>query len=375
MDKRIRIFFVHRTLRQSGAARQIFLIYQSLDRSQFTPSLIVQTDRKAHFRTMPEAEPLRVLSSGEFRPFSAVRELVTLIRQERPSVIQSFNTDGNLLTYLATRSAPVPAFIASMRNTNKSWPEILVERKISAAYDGMAVNSVATRDELLQRTHLPEHRIHVIPNGVDTDLFAPLPDDRVARLRHEYAVPPNTFVFLSVGRIARQKNHACTIRALALLRRRVKAPFVWYCVGLHENRNLYGRLRKLAADLGLQTECRFIESVTDIPALYCMADLSILSSGWEGMPNAVLESMACGRLVAVADTADNDSIVNHGHNGFRFPGNDPAALCSILESALTMGRAQIQSIGEQARCDMREQYSMQAMTNRYEQLYRQFAGR
>jgi len=371
MKKRIRILFFHRTLRQSGAARQIYLLYQQVDRTLFEPSLVVQTDKKLYFARAPQTEPLIVLSSSELRPFAAVRKFSEIIQSEKPDIIQSFNTDGNLLAYMATRGSHVPCLVGSLRNTRKSWVEILIERRISKAYSVVVVNSRATRDELIQRIAINTQRIELIHNGVDTGFFRPIALNRKAELRRQHNIPADAFVVISVGRISRQKNHACTLRALARFRGRTasRIPVHWYCLGLQEHASLYRQLRQLSVDLHIDMNCHFIESVVDISEYYAMADVSVLSSFWEGMPNALLESMACECLAIVADTADNDAIVDNGKNGFLFPVDDHIALAGLLESVMAMPYEHKRRIEQNARLAVLQRYSTSSMVQQYQLMY------
>src|SRR5690606_18965288 len=119
----------------------------------------------------------------------------------------------------------------------------------------------------------------------------------------------------------------------------------------------------------LQSICRFVKSVTNTEDFYNMADLSILSSSWEGMPNALLESMACARLAIVAESADNDSIVQDRINGLVIPSNDAQTLADRLFSVYSMDRKFKSALEDRARADILQRYSNSAMVNNYQRLY------
>jgi len=373
MSTRIKILFFHRTLRQSGAARQIFMLYQSLDRSLFDPVFVVQVKKHIFYKD-PGGQKLLVLGESELNIPGSINELVRIIRREKPDIVQSFNTDGNLLAYLALRRAPVPCFFASLRNTNKSMLEMLAERRIHHTYTRLIVNSNAIKNEILGHCLIEDQKIQVIHNGIDTNMFIPTTPSARQSLRQHHNIPGNVFVIISVGRIAIQKNHECTIKALALVRDRIgpNIPVLWFCLGLAENKGYFQRLRKLVKSLGLDRICRFIESTAEIPDYYNLADVSVLSSDWEGMPNAVLESMACERLPVVAQSADNDGIVQHGINGLLFQSNDEKALADTLVSVITMDKNTKTAIEQRARADILEHYNIDAMVNNYQKLYQYY---
>jgi len=373
--RRIKILFFHRTLRQSGAARQIYLLYKSLDRTMFDPFFVVQTMNRVYFKDAQASDRLYALSKSELNLPSAIREYSRIIAHEKPDIIQSFNTDGNLLSYLATRNSPVPCHIASLRNTNKGWVEKLIERRISHAYNKVIVNSKATRDELISDVNMNSDDIDIIHNGIDTEYFRPVSLEARTTLRQQLNIPEQTFVIISVGRIAPQKNHECTLAALAKLKKRLgpESPILWLCLGLVENRRYFNKLKKLIHKYQITENCRFIESVPDIASYYGLANVSVLSSHWEGMPNALLESMSCERLAIVADSADNDGIVENGSNSISFEANNADQLYDALLTARNMGNKTRRRIEQQARQDIINRYNIAAMVRQYQDLYQRFA--
>ena len=314
-----------------------------------------------------------ILSDSELKLPAAIRELSRVIAHEQPAIIQSFNTDGNLIAYLAMRRTPVSYFFASLRNTNKSRLEMLVERRIKHAYTRVIVNSIATKEELVRSASMQNEDIEIIHNGIDTDFFRPSSEPAKQALRRRYDIPANAYVVISVGRIARQKNHECTIRALALLRDRIGSdvPVVWLCLGLVENKSYFRQLRRLIKAHHLDNICRFIESAAEVPEYYGLADVSVLSSYWEGMPNALLESMACERLAIVADSADNDGIVQTVVNGLSFTTNNAEMLADALVLVKNMDGKMKREIERRARTDIINHYNMDTMVRRYQELYRQ----
>ncbi len=156
--------------------------------------------------------------------------------------------------------------------------------------DAIITVSSALRDAILD-LDVGQPRIEVLRNGVDLEQFAPLP---TARAREALQWGEGT-VLLSVGKLVEAKGHDLVIRALAEL------PGVrLVIVGEGPFR---GDLQRLAADLGVADCVSFLGAVphTQLRMLYCAADIAILASAREGMPNVVLESLACGTPVIATD--------------------------------------------------------------------------
>ena len=142
-------------------------------------------------------------------------------------------------------------------------------------------------------------RIHVLPNGVDLQKFRPSIDGPPSS-NMQRAKP----TLLSVGHLLESKGHHIVIEALT------KLPDATLCI-VGEGSELE-RLRKLAVHLGVSTRVRFLGLVPheEMAAVYGSADFTVLASANEGMPNVLLESLACGTRVIATAVGGNSEIVS-----------------------------------------------------------------
>lgn len=180
--------------------------------------------------------------------------------------------------------------------------------------------AIVANSEGLRRTAqagLPGFEIQVIPNGVDTVRFAPAAGER----------PPGPPRLLFVGRLSAQKNLLTLLEALASLRGRVEGELVLAGDGPERE-----RLAQRAAALGLGKRVRFAGWVgrDELPGLYRGADLFVLPSWDEGMPNALLEAMASGLPVVASRIAGNEELVREGVNGYLVAPDDTAGLAERI---------------------------------------------
>jgi glycosyltransferase involved in cell wall biosynthesis len=159
-----------------------------------------------------------------------------------------------------------------------------IRRAVSEAAALIAV-SAALRDRMVERG-LPGERITVIRNGVDLELFKP--GDR-ASLRTNLGFDGPTL--LSVGNLVPEKGQNLVLQALAQL---PSVRLVMLGQGPEE-----GRLRTAAINLGVAPRVRWLMPVPQdqLARYYGAADLTVLASTREGMPNVLLESLACGTPV------------------------------------------------------------------------------
>lgn len=179
---------------------------------------------------------------------------------------------------------------------------------------------------LAQRT-APEVPIGMIPNGVDADRYRP----------HERrSGSPARLVF--VGRLARQKGLDLLLEAVARLPGREAALDI---VGDGPERE---RLEGLAASREAGCPVRFLgwRSGDDLVACYQSADVFVVPSRDEGMPNTVLEAMACGLPVVGSRISGIEEAVRDGETGLLFPPGDVGALADTIARLMADG-------GERAR--------------------------
>lgn len=221
-------------------------------------------------------------------------EVIKTLKQLRTDVLVSYLTPPNVIASFAWRWAGVKAFIWNQRSSG-------CERM--PPYDGIAAKYFA--GELISNSTLgatflrdglgaQRDKIRVIYNGIE--LAAP--KENRAAWRKKLLIEENDFVACMVANLHEGKDHETLLRSWSVVVEKLKSANV-NAVLLLAGKCLstYGTLCALAKDLGIENNLQFLGQVEDIPGLLSAVDLSILSSQSEGLPNAVLESMASGLAV------------------------------------------------------------------------------
>lgn len=133
------------------------------------------------------------------------------------------------------------------------------------------------------------HRTFAIRRGVDASLFSPGSRQEARRM---LGLDPHTPMLLTVGNLVRVKGIDVLLEALALPQAQ-DTPWFWVHVGAGSARPA---LERQVERLGLAARCRFAGRVEHeaLPPWYRAADLQILPSRSEGIPNVLTEGMACG---------------------------------------------------------------------------------
>jgi len=154
-------------------------------------------------------------------------------------------------------------------------------------------------------------KVHVIPNGVDTQRF--YPRDK-AVCRRELGFPTDGRLVVTVAHLGPRKGHREAIQALAGLPGDVRLVLVG---GDAEGGRNELALRELIGGLGLEGRVTLVgpQPYDRVPLYLSAADVSVLASYREGCPNVVLESLACGTPVVATRVGAVPDIVQPGING------------------------------------------------------------
>jgi len=201
-------------------------------------------------------------------------------------------------------------------------------------------------------------RIHLIPNGVDTALFAPGATTSETAQR-----PPQRLgevaTLLYVGRLVRQKNLSRLLEAVSVLRERWAArgrPGVR--LEIIGDGPLRGELEALATRLGL--DCVFLGTVlhASLPDHMNRADLFVLPSLVEGHPKVLIEAMSCGLPCVVSACEGNRELVEEGRTGLLFEATDTGQMVAQLERAIE-SQALARDLGQAARQYVLQNYDLE----------------
>jgi glycosyltransferase involved in cell wall biosynthesis len=299
-------------------------------------------------------------------------KLLRLLRAYRPDILQTWLYHADLLGLLAGKLAGVPVIAWNVRSSEMDFSKYrrlsgLVAR-LCALLSGLpqvvVVNSQAGERHHERAGYHPRHW-QVIPNGVDTTLFAPN-QAAGSLLRAQWNIPAGERVIGLVGRLDPQKDHPSFLKAAALASQTFpSARFV--CVGGGPAVYL-SELKALAMELGLEERVIWTGARGDMPAVYNALDLLALSSAYgEGFPNVVAEAMACGVPCVVTEVGDAAQIV--GNCGVSVPPGDPSALTEGLLRLLLLPDSERESHGGCARQRIQANFSLENMLARYEMLY------
>jgi glycosyltransferase involved in cell wall biosynthesis len=339
------------SLERGGAERQVIELANHLDPDRFdvtVASMSPHVPLAAHLNDV-ERRLYIVPRRGKY-DVSVVSRIASIGREKRIKIIHAFLFDAEMVARLAGKLAGVPVVLGSERNTDyeRPWSHHFCYRMTHRWIDGMIANSHAGKRFNMRTLGIPHRQIHVVHNCVDAGRFQRVSSNG---LRDELGIPPSAQVVGMVANFKRQKRHADFFEMATRVRERI--PDTWFiCAGEPLRDNMQGaadyhlQMKWLVMDRKLGDRVLFLGQREDMPLVYGVCDVTVLTSSREGTPNVLLESMACEIPVVATNIADNAQVVRDGHTGFLVPLGDMDRLtervCGLLKDAerrQEMGRA------------------------------------
>ncbi len=222
------------------------------------------------------------------------------------------------------------------------------EFELTQKIDAIIAPSENEKEYLKYLYNTPEHKIHIIPPGVNTALFKPI-DKQIAKKKID--APPDGKILLFVGRIEPLKGLDMLMYALKVLK--TKNPkldvYLWIVGGdISQKPQLWSRqlilLKNLMHLLHISMMVKFIgqQSQTILPYYYSAAEMVIMPSHYESFGIVTLEAMACGVPVITTNVAGVSNLIDVKHTSLITTVNNPLLLASQIKYLLTNDKKHIQ---------------------------------
>lgn len=238
----------------------------------------------------------------------------------------------------------------------RRWYSFLdMQEKVVLKLRHVITVSECSRRDITQEFGRPEDRIHVVANGVDTDLFRPLPD--IAR------IPGRIITTTSSDQPL--KGFAILLESLRQLRRRLPEAHLRVIGKLQEN----GRNERLLRELGLGASVSFCSGISDSQLVeeYARASVAVCPSLYEGFGLPAAEAMSCGVPLVSSDGGALPEVV--GDAGLLVAAGDSGALADALHKALT-NRVLAQALMQLGRKRIEQNFCWQTVAEELTDFYR-----
>ena len=362
-----RVLFVSTSTTLGGAEKTLFTLATRLRGRDCETAGVVGIKPPGHYAQRLTKEGIKTWSLdlvGWPSPSHAAA-LERIIREAKPDIVHALMYQAIQLCRFVKRRSDVPFRLVSSPRVNyrsRSRASLLLDRWLRREDDLLISESEASRAFLLSLGYAPE-RVRTVRNGVDLPELPSAAERKRARL--QLGLREDEPLLLSMGRLDEQKGHSVLLDAAA----RLQAQNRPRCAVVGDG-PLRDRLRRQAVRLGLERSVQLPGERADVRAWMHAADVFVLPSLWEGLPNALLEAMALG-LPTVASRVDGvPEAVTDGIEGVLVKPEDPAALAAALDSLLA-DAALRRRLGEAGRARVAKEFTVPAMLSGTQACYRE----
>jgi len=372
MKPKIKILYIITSSGIGGAERILYYTATGLNYNKYDIS-VCSLKKKGEIARALEKQGIEVYClhmGGRERFLGWLSSIIALIRlfpyliRIRPTIIHSFLFRANILARITGYLTGVPIVISSVRvmGGEKKYFHY-VEMITSFMVDHYVAVSESVQKHIIDKSRISNEKISVIYNGVNIKSQ----DNAYGQnVKVPLTIQNEDRILMTVGRLHEQKGHCYLIQAISKVRKEFpKVKLLVTGEGEEEN-----NLKKLVKSLDLTNEVIFAGLSSDIEEILPMAELFILPSLWEGLPNALLEAMAAGKPVVATKVGGIPEIVVHGETGILIPPRDHDAL-AIAIIDLLQNRLKAKDMGEAARIRAGKRFSFYKMIEKTENLYQE----
>ncbi|MHB8865044.1 MAG: glycosyltransferase [Pirellulaceae bacterium] len=371
MSRPLQIALVITELEVGGAERCLVNLASGLARDRFAvtvyclgPRPLAPQDRLVR-RLMDDQIPVHFLGfSRKWRLPWAVRALRRWLEAQRPDVVQSMLFHANVVSGLAQQGRSA-ALSLGMRVADPARLRQWMEARVARRAQCVVCVSQSVADFVARQMGIDRARLKVIPNGIDVPACAQrLPADLT-----RYGVAAGRRVITCISRLARQKGIDLLLRAAPELFDGLPAHDLLIVGDGPEATNL----RRLATERRVAGRIHFAGWQPNVPEILLASDLMVLPSRWEGMPNVLLEAMACERPVVCSAAEGVAEVLGPLAASQTAPvGNMQVLVKKIL--AIVQHPDIIRQLGRQNQQRVSDHFSLAEMVRRYAALFEALCG-
>ncbi len=329
-EARRRIALIGSSLLPGGAERVLTTLANAWAEKHDVALITLASSDHDFYHVRPEIRRIGLAATGQsrrlhnaaFANFRRIGLLAHALRSVRADIAISFVTEINVLAIAAARQCGVPVIVSErtdpMQHTSPLRWRLL--RRVAYPFAALIVSQTQDVGAWLSRITARE-RVLVIPNPVSSTvqgMDVPIHSGQI-----------NRPCIVAMGRLIPAKGFDLLLRAFARIR---EAEVDLIIVGDGAERKM---LEDLSVKLGIAGRVRFTGNVPDPSMVLRQACIFVLSSRYEGFPNALLEGMACGLPAVAFDCPSGPrDIIRDGIDGILVRAGDVDSMARAMSRLL-----------------------------------------
>lgn len=304
--------------------------------------------RGLEVKTLPLRRPYDVAS---------ILSLSIFIKKRRFDVVNTHSGIDSWIGGIAARLSGTPVLVRT-RHLNIPLKRSLLNF-IHYLPDIYITCGENMRENLVKQCGFPPEKVISIPTGVDEEFFNV---KRTPEGKKRFGINPRSPVIVNIGILRRVKGHEITLKAASIVAKVIpEARFL--LVGEGPRRKA---LQQMTDEMGLKNVI-FTGFIDDVKEVLAVADLSVLSSWSEGLPQSLLQAMAAGVPVVATKVGGIPEVVRDGETGFLVEPGDHEGLARKIIMILQDGVNE--NIVEEARGVIKNEHTKERMIEKIEALY------
>ena len=344
MDSQKKIIFITPGLGKGGAETQLVRVAKFLKTKNFNV-LIISLNHINDFKT----EDLQVITfkSGKKHLVQNIRSLYKVIADFKPEVVVAFMFSAIICARILKLTFKY-YLISCVRNSEISNRWKLLFKATKNLDDVVTYNALHSKTNLEQMGIVKPGGI-VIPNVVRVPLT-------VTHTKN------NIFTWLCVAHFRNSKDYETLFKAIYLIK---DNKFIVNIIG-----NVHGQTWpfETVKNLGIEDHVNILGFLSEPEPYFHSADAFVLSSKWEGSPNAMLEAMASERLVVGSDIGGIRELISESDCGILFKQGDEHQLAAAMVKVMNIAEDELKLAGDNGRKYIINNFSEQVILHKWEDI-------
>ncbi len=351
-----------------GPEKQIIEHAKRISGKRFEITIFSFIERDRPNELLAAAEKMSIPAKGfrTWNPFNPtiILELAFMLREERVDILCTHSYKANVIGRLATRITRIPEIAVSRGWTGENR-KVRVFEELDRYFLKLADHVVAVshkqKEKVLELGLVPD-KVTVIHNGINIDDVRQHAGEAI---RTELGLDDNCCLVMSAGRLSPEKNFSGLIGAAEMIRGSSDCDIRFAVFG---EGPLRSRLEKNIRDAGLQKIFFLPGFRKDFLSLLGGADIFVLPSFSEGLPNVILEAYSLKKPVIATSVGGIPEVVQDGLAGLLVRPDETGKLADCI-TRLARDRALRKEMGIRGYEHLREHFNFDIQTKKFEELY------
>jgi len=362
----MKIALIIDALKTGGAERQVLLSAAELNKLGHEAIVIIYHPY-VEFNDYIRSNGIKLVqinAKGRLR-IKRIRAMTEYLRQGKFDVAHAFGGNATITGSIAAKCAGTKPFFGGFRVEYRCNRSIrLAHKMVDRLLDGWIVNSKGIVDSMVKTVGINERKFFVVHNGIVPQTFCSQLSKQAAKAK--FAVSQDEFTVTEIANLHHQKNHQMFLRmAGKVLQNRKDTKFL-----LAGDGPLKNTLQNQALSMGIAEYISFLGQRTDIADVLAATDIAVLTSNYEGFPNALIEPMCVGIPVVSTAYAGVDEVIADGDNGFVVARDNHEQMGAKVLQLLDNPELR-EKIGQSAKKMVSEKLSAELMAKKLLRIYQQ----